>query len=106
MSFLQQFLNWSPGETGINYLSYLKYIVLNIISMVGGSEGRGHHVGTGDGGPGGYVGALPPAPDLMVPGREDVEHDPGGEGGEVPNGLHYGDGSPYLLECVRLGPQA
>ena len=42
----------------------------------------------------------------MVPGREDVEHDMGGEGGEIPNGLYSGDGSPYLLECFRPGPQA
>ena len=29
-----------------------------------------------------------------------------GEGGEVLYRLHPGDGSPSLLECVRLGPQA
>ena len=39
-------------------------------------------------------------------GREDVEHDPGREGGEVPDVLHPEDGSPSLLECVRPGPQA
>ena len=39
-------------------------------------------------------------------GREDVEHGPGGEGGEVPDGLHPGDGSPSLLECIRPEPQA
>ena len=33
----------------------------------------------------GHVGTLPPAPDPMVPGREDVEHGLGGEGGEVPD---------------------
>ena len=42
----------------------------------------------------------------MVPVREDMEHDPGGEGGEVPDGLHHGDGSPSLLKCVCTGPQA
>ena len=42
----------------------------------------------------------------MVPGREDMEHDPGGEGGEVPDGLHHGNVSPSLLKCVRTGPQA
>ena len=41
-----------------------------------------------------------------MPGREDVEHDPGGEGGEFSNGLHSGDGSLSLLECVRLVPHA
>ena len=45
-------------------------------------------------------------PALMVPGRKDVDHDTGGEGGEVPDGLHPEEGSPSLLECVRTGPQA
>ena len=69
-------------------------------------EGRGNQGGTGDGGNRGYVGVLPTVTALMVPGREDVEHDPRGEGGEVPDGLYPGDGSLYLLECVRPGPQA
>ena len=55
---------------------------------------------------GGYVGSLPPAPELMVLGQKDVEHDPGGEVGEVPYGLHPGDGSLSILECVCPGPQA
>ena len=38
-------------------------------------------------------------------GREDVGHDLVGEGGEVLDGLHPGDGSLFLLECVRPGPQ-
>ena len=69
-------------------------------------EGRGHRGGTGDGYPGRYVGALPPNLALMGAVREDVENKPVGEVVEVPNGLHYGDGSPSLLGCVRLGPQA
>ena len=32
----------------------------------------------------------------MAPGREDVDHDLVGEGGAVPDGLHYGDGLPPL----------
>ena len=69
-------------------------------------EEKGNFGGTCDGWPGGYVGTLPPTPVIMVEGREDVEHDLGGEGGEVPNGLHSGDILPSLLECVRPGPQA
>ena len=42
----------------------------------------------------------------MVLVQEDVDHDLGREGGEVPNGLHSGDGSPSLLKCVRPVPQA
>ena len=42
----------------------------------------------------------------MVLGREDMEHDPGGEGGEVPDGLNSGDGSPSLWVFLRPGPQA
>ena len=38
--------------------------------------------------------------------QEDTENDPGGEGGEVPDRLHPGDGSSSLLECVHLEPQA
>ena len=30
---------------------------------------------------------------------------PAVEGDAVPDGLYPGDGSPYLQECVRLGPQ-
>ena len=67
---------------------------------------RVHCNSTGDGGPGRYAGTIPPAPARMVPGREDVEHDPGGEEGEVPNGLHSLDGSSSLLECIRPGPRA
>ena len=55
---------------------------------------------------GGYVGPLPPTPALIVPVRENVEHGPGGEGGEVPHGLHPGDVSLSLLECVCPGTQA
>ena len=39
-------------------------------------------------------------------GQEEVEHDQGGEGGAVLDGLHPGDGFPYLWKCLRLGPQA
>ena len=34
-----------------------------------------------------------------------MEYDLGGGGGEVLDRLHPGDGSPFLLECVRLGPR-
>ena len=40
----------------------------------------------------------------MVLGREDVEHDQGGEVGVVLDGLHPGDGSPSLLKFVRPDP--
>ena len=43
---------------------------------------------------------------IMVPGREDVEYDTGGEGGVVPDGLYHGDGSPSLWKCLCLGPHA
>ena len=42
----------------------------------------------------------------MVMEQEDVEYYPGGEGGEVPDGLHPRDGSLYHLVCVRPVPQA
>ena len=63
-------------------------------------EGGGNRGDASNGWTRGYVGALPPASALTVPGQEDVEHDPDREGGEVPDGLLY------LLECVRPGPQA
>ena len=69
-------------------------------------EGRVHHCRTGDRGTCGYVGALNFATLIMVLGWGNVDHNLGGKGGEVPNGLHTGDGSPSLLECVRTGPQA
>ena len=43
-----------------------------------------------------HVGPLPPATALMVPGREDMEHGPGREGREVPDGLHPRDISSSL----------
>ena len=48
---------------------------------------------------------LPP-PGLVVTGREDAEHDPGGEVGAVPDRLHSGNGSTSLCKCLRLGPEA
>ena len=71
----------------------------------GREEVRGDRDGTGDGGTRVYVGALPPAPELMVTERDNVDHDPGGEGGEVPDRLHPGGGLQSLLECVCLRPQ-
>ena len=72
----------------------------------GRPEGREYRGGYGNRGTGRYVNALPPAPALMVPGQEDVEHYPGGEGGAVPDGLHSGDGSPSLWKCLCPGSQA
>ena len=72
----------------------------------GRPEGRGYRDGNGDGGTQEYVDALPPALAIMVPGQEEMEYDPGGEGGEVPDRLHPGDISMYLRECVRPGPHA
>ena len=40
----------------------------------------------------------------MVPGREGVEHGPGGKGGEFPDGLHPRDRLSSLSGCHRLGP--
>ena len=70
------------------------------------SEGGGNSGSTDYGRDGGHVRKLTPAPANMVPGREDVEHSTGGEGGEVPDELHPRDGSSSLLECVCPGPQA
>ena len=55
---------------------------------------------------GGYFGQLPPAPLLMVSIREDMEYDLVDEEGDVLDGLHHGDVSPSLWECVYPGPQA
>ena len=76
------------------------------VGAIGRPEGIGYHGGTGDGSTRGYVSALPPALALLVPVREDMEHDLGGEGGEVLDVLYPGEKSPSLLEFVRLGPQA
>ena len=43
----------------------------------GGNRGGANYIVVG-----GYIGPLPPALALMVPGREDVEHGPGREIGE------------------------
>ena len=76
------------------------------VKAVGRPEGRGYHGDYGNKVTLGYAGALPPAPALMVLGREDVEYDPGGEGVEVPDRIHSGYGSPSLWECLLLGPHA
>ena len=67
---------------------------------------RGYYGSNGDRGTGRYVGTLPPVSALMVPGWEDVEHDPGGEGGAVPDGIHSGERLPSLWKCLRRGTQA
>ena len=59
-------------------------------------EGRGYRSGYGNGVNWGYVEALHLAPALMVTGREDVEYDPEGEVGEVPDGINSGYGLPSL----------
>ena len=41
----------------------------------------------------------------MVPGREDVEYDQGGEVGAVLDGLHPGDGSQSLWKYLNPGTQ-
>ena len=72
----------------------------------GRPEGIGYRGSYGNGGTGRYVGALPPVPALIVPGREDVEHDQGGEGGAVPGVINSGDRSPSLWKCLCPGSQA
>ena len=76
-------------------------------SKTGGRpKGRGYCGHHGNGVTGRYVGALPPAMVLMVPVWGDVEHDPRGELGAVPDGLNPGGGSSSLLKFLRPGPQA
>ena len=72
----------------------------------GKPEGRGYCGVYGNRGTGRYVGALPPAPALMVPVQEDVDHGQGGEGFLVPDGPHSGDGLPSLWKFLRPGNQA
>ena len=45
-------------------------------------------------------------PELMIPGRKDMDHGPGREGGEVPDELHPGGGLTSLLERVLLVPES
>ena len=53
----------------------------------------------------GHVGTLPPAPEIMFPGREDVENGTSGERGNLLDGLHPRDGLSHLLEFFRPGLQ-
>ena len=72
----------------------------------GRPEGRRYRGGDGNGEFGRYVGSLPPTPALMVTGQEDVDHDLGGDGDAVLDGLQSGDRFSYLCKCLRTGPQA
>ena len=42
----------------------------------------------------------------MVTGKKDVEHGPGGVGGEVPDGLYPRDIPSSILECDHMGTTA
>ena len=44
--------------------------------------------------------ALPPAPQIMSAGREDVDHSPSRERGAVLDGLPSGNGPPSVPECL------
>ena len=46
---------------------------------------------------------FPPAPHLMSAGRPDMEHAQRGEGGAVPDGLHYWDRHPSVPERLHTG---
>ena len=73
----------------------------------GGRSEEGVNIGSADySRPGGHVGTLTPAPAPMVTRQEDVDHGPGGEEVEVPDGLHHRDRSSSLLGCVHPGPLA
>ena len=72
----------------------------------GRSEGGGYSGSAENGGAQGYAGPLPPTTATMVPGWEDVEHGPGGERGEVPDGLHPRDILSSISECDCPGPTA
>ena len=59
-------------------------------------EGGGYRGIVDDGVDRRHVVPLTPVTVPMVPGREDVEHDPGREGGVVPDGVHFRDRSSSL----------
>ena len=54
----------------------------------------------------GHAGPLPPATSSMVTGKKDVEHGPGGVGGEVPDGLYPRDIPSSISECDHMGTTA
>ena len=70
------------------------------------SEGGGDSGSTENCGYQRHVGPLPPATAPMVPGWEEVENGPGGEGGEVTDGLHPMDRLSSISECDRTGTTA
>ena len=71
-----------------------------------GGAGRDDCDGFGGGEVRGHVITLSSAPTPLEPIRENVEHSTSGEGGAVPDGIHPGDGLPYIKERVSPGPQA
>ena len=66
-------------------------------------EGNGNRGGADGRGTRRHGSALPPLPAQVGQGTEDVEHDKGGEGSPVPDGLHPRDRPPSLLERARPG---
>ena len=54
----------------------------------------------------GYMSPHPPVKMPMVLGRENVEHGPGGEGGDFLDGLHPRERLLSLSEYGRTGPTA
>ena len=66
------------------------------ISDCGGTCGRG---------PGGHILSLPPVLHPMGAGRSERDHAQEGQGGAVPDGLHYWERPPSVPECILPGPQ-
>ena len=71
-----------------------------------GQEGGGHRNVAGNVGTGRHGKTLPSKGEEVVSGPEDVGDAPKGEGGEVLDGIHPGDGHPSLQERRRPGPSA
>ena len=72
---------------------------------IGERDKRGNCSGPFGHGPIGHVRTFTTALQIMGAGHQDMEHAPTGEGGAVPDGLHYRDITPSVPEHLRLGPQ-
>ena len=72
----------------------------------GGTEGREHRDGLGDGGTRGHGAAFHAASETMVSGPSDVGDEEKGTGGAVPERLHHGYGHTSVPECCGPGPPA